>query len=380
MPVSRCTRSTIRRQTRAPAPMTSTRPGCMNPSAARSARRIVSSSVQAATTSLDRQRGEVDAGGVVRGQPQRLGGDGGDRPGQPHQRGHPAQVDRRGGLVDRGVDVGGGGRHLGRRRRVAAQVPLGHPDAADVDRPGLVDVEGAADELGGPAAEVDHEVGAVDAVRLQAAGRATERQRGLLVPGDHLGGDAVRREGGADAVDELGGVAGVTGGRGRHEPDPLDLELLALRGVVARHRQGAGHGLGGDLAGAVDPVAEPDDLHPAHHVDQRRGPAVPGSTSATSRRIELVPQSIAPTRVMPRPRPSGPRRQSATSSASGTQDPAAHHCGSAASASSPSGLTPGPAASEWPTSTCRHLTRVGMPPAEMPSISGTEPSSARRRR
>ena len=33
-----------------------------------------------------------------------------------------------------------------------------------------------------------------------------------------------------------------------------------------------------------------------------------------------------------------------------------------ASASSPSGLTPGPAASACPTRTCRHLTRVGMPP------------------
>ena len=39
-------------------------------------------------------------------------------------------------------------------------------------------------------------------------------------------------------------------------------------------------------------------------------------------------------------------------------------------------------ASDWPASTCRHLTRSGMPPAEMPSISGTLcptcwPSSAR---
>ena len=43
-------------------------------------------------------------------------------------------------------------------------------------------------------------------------------------------------------------------------------------------------------------------------------------------------------------------------------------------------LTPGPTAREWPISTCRHLTRVGMPPAEMPPISATSPSSPRRRR
>ena len=43
-------------------------------------------------------------------------------------------------------------------------------------------------------------------------------------------------------------------------------------------------------------------------------------------------------------------------------DPLRHHSGRAASASSPSGLTPGPSASAWATSTCRHLTRSGMPP------------------
>ena len=46
-------------------------------------------------------------------------------------------------------------------------------------------------------------------------------------------------------------------------------------------------------------------------------------------------------------------------------------------ASSPIGLTPGPAASACPTSTCRHFTRVGMPPAEMPAISSTCPSASR---
>ena len=46
-----------------------------------------------------------------------------------------------------------------------------------------------------------------------------------------------------------------------------------------------------------------------------------------------------------------------------THGPLRHHSGSIAMASSPSGLTPGPAAREWPTSTCRHFTRSGMPPA-----------------
>ena len=50
---------------------------------------------------------------------------------------------------------------------------------------------------------------------------------------------------------------------------------------------------------------------------------------------------------------------------------------SAATTSSPRGFTPGPCARDWPASTCRHFTRVGMPPAEMPAISGTWPISSR---
>ena len=46
---------------------------------------------------------------------------------------------------------------------------------------------------------------------------------------------------------------------------------------------------------------------------------------------------------------------------------------SIASARSPIGFTPGPAAREWPTRACRHLTRVGIPPALTPEISGTSP-------
>ena len=44
------------------------------------------------------------------------------------------------------------------------------------------------------------------------------------------------------------------------------------------------------------------------------------------------------------------------------------------------GSRPGPAARAWAASACRHLTRAGMPPAEIPSISGTSPNCARSRR
>ncbi len=47
------------------------------------------------------------------------------------------------------------------------------------------------------------------------------------------------------------------------------------------------------------------------------------------------------------------------------------------SARSPIGFTPAPAASAWPTRAWRHLTRSGMPPAEIPAISGTSPNCSR---
>ena len=52
-----------------------------------------------------------------------------------------------------------------------------------------------------------------------------------------------------------------------------------------------------------------------------------------------------------------------------TQGPAVHHGPMRSRVSSPNGLTPGPAARAWARWTCRHLTRVGIPPAETPAIS-----------
>ena len=80
--------------------------------------------------------------------------------------------------------------------RVAVQVPLGHPDAADVHadggghRPGL-----AEHELGRAAADVGDQVGAPAAVTGQFGGRAGERQPRLLVAGEHLRLDAEDRRG-----------------------------------------------------------------------------------------------------------------------------------------------------------------------------------------
>ncbi len=83
--------------------------------------------------------------------------------------------------------------------------------------------------------------------------------------------------------------SGVPGGRGGDEAHPLRPELTALRRVLARTREGALHRLGRDDAGAVDVLAEPDDLHPPHDVGERAVVAAPrrragGSSWCRSRR------------------------------------------------------------------------------------------------
>ena len=136
------------------------------------------------------------------------------------------------------------------------------------------------------------------------------------------------------------------GWRGRHHAHRLGAEGRDLPGVARRAPTGALDRLGGQPAGASTPW-------PSRTISIRRSTSVcaPSSgTSATSSRIELVPQSIAATRVTAAP----------PSATHGPARPPAVHPGDAAS---PNGFTPGPAASAWATSTCRHLTRSGMPPA-----------------
>ena len=110
-------------------------------------------------------------------------------------------------------------------------------------------------------------------------------------------------------------LARVAGRGGRDDPHPLGAERRGTARRTRRARRSVrSSASGGEPAGAVDALPEPHDLHPASDVGEprRRRP-----TSATSSRIELVPQSIAATRVTRRP----PRRLRA-------HGPAAHQSGS----------------------------------------------------
>ena len=171
-------------------------------------------------------------------------------------------------------------------------------------------------------------------------------------PRHDLGLDAEPRP---DPGDELVGVRGVPGGRGRHEPHPIRRHAVRpdQRGVLVDRGERPLQRLVGEPAGAVDVLAEPHHPHLADvDVRQRPDQQLDGVGAAVDR--------------------GDPRRH--------TQGPDSHHSPSRSSTSSPSGFTPRPWASDWPASTCRHFTRSGMPPAEMPSISGTLCRARRRGR
>ncbi len=70
-------------------------------------------------------------------------------------------------------------------------------------------------------------------------------------------------------------------------------------GELAGHRRGAFGHLGLDRPGLLEAAAEPAGLARPGHGDEIRGLG-PRATSATSRRMELLPISIAPTRRYPR--------------------------------------------------------------------------------
>ena len=144
--------------------------------------------------------------------------------------------------------------------------------------------------------------------------------------------------------------------RRRDEAHPLAPSSRDARRVHVAHGERARRAPRGEPPGPVDALAEPDDLHRAVQVDERpRGRVEVGDQQPDRVRAAVDAQP---------PRRCGPVTASAPRPGAGsTQRPAVHH-GIRASASSPSGLTPGPAASACATSTCRHLTRFGMPPAD----------------
>src|SRR5262249_24139703 len=152
---------------RAPAPITSTRPGCMTGMAARPARVMASSRPAISWTCPAGIRAWWMRAGSYSSRPRAIAATVVTDPASPTSvaafspdTAAAASGPGRVGLVGAGAVVLGGG--LGRRGGggVVVQVPLGQPDAADVPRAGARHPVGSPqDELGGAAADVGDEVG-----------------------------------------------------------------------------------------------------------------------------------------------------------------------------------------------------------------------------
>ena len=104
-------------------------------------------------------------------------------------------------------------------------------------------------------------------------------------------------------VEEGVAVGSVAGGAGGHHADALDVERRDLPGVLREGGEGAGDRLGGEPAGGVDALAEPDDsMRRNTSVRRRRRPRRrPAAGSSWCRSRSPRPAS----RLLRRPRRTG---------------------------------------------------------------------------
>ena len=219
-----------------------------------------------------------------------------------------------------------------------------HPHRAHVhrlrrDRPRRV----TEDQLGGPAADVDHQH-RLGRRRAQVADGAVVGEGGLLLSRQHLGPDA---EPGEHPVGEDVSVGGVARRRRRAEPHPASRDARPPSRRTRRSPR----------------TRVPAPRRPAGRSRRRPGPAGRSGYSRTATSGQRTDQQLDGVGAAVEGR-DGLRHILRHRAPPPTRHPAQ------SSTSSPSGFTPGPAARACAASTCRHFTRFGMPPAETPSISG----------
>ena len=173
------------------------------------------------------------------------------------------------------------------------------------------------------------------------AARASRRRTTAPPPRRRSPPRARRRARAPHPVDEHVAVARRRASRGRDEADALDAEVRRPPPRSARTRRRCARARRRTAGRCASTPSPSRTISIRRSTSTQRAAAA--STSATSSRIELVPQSIAATRVTASIRSSPhltdvPDRRSAQGRWSTSQP---------SSASSPNGLTPGPAASAW---------------------------------
>ena len=235
------------------------------------------------------------------------------------------------GVVAAAISSAVGGSEC-RWRSVSRTQPMSTERAAST-------VRVAEHELGRAAADVDDEVAAPATLRRQrvAASRRGTTAR-LLVAGDDLG--RRRRARRAPPSTKSSRLAASRARRGARRTGPCAAPSTRMR---CRHSRARPSG----CARAPRRRAGRCGRRP------RRAARSPSRASrSVERAVGVDVGDEQPDRVG-----AAVDRGDAGHSSTCTHGPSAHHSGSSARASSPSGLTPGPAASECATSTCRHLTR-----------------------
>ena len=286
----------------------------------------------------------VDPVGVVAIEAMGHRGDGGDGAGDTDEAARLTEWHELGSAIDRRLDIDDRCLDLRGGRRVIAHMALRHADTPDVDtahRTGPIVTE---HELRRSPAEVDHQDRANEPGK--AIRRTGEGECGLLLTGDDLRLDA---DAGAHSRDEFGAVACIAARRGRDEAQSFDAELAHDRRVLVDGCEGPREGSRAELPRAIDALTEPDRAHLAHQV----------ATGLAHEQPDRIRAQI------------DGRDHGHGVSGSWVHGALHQYPSMAATTSSPRGFTPGPLAKAWAASTCRHFTRSGMPPAEMPAISGT---------
>ena len=239
------------RSTSAPAPMTSTRPGCITgmrgPARAGGGEQVGGHRADG----VDGDAGAVDGVGVVGRQLQRERGDRRHRAGQADEARRLARPGTSAATSASAARMSSSARRISLGgRRVAVQVPLGQPHAADVDRPRRPHaVAVAEDELGRAAADVDHQERRPRRRRSRAPAAAASRE--AVAPrkdssassraGDHVG--PLPERGRRTMSSKSCAVGGVPGGAGGHHAHRGRAEVAGGGGVLGEHLPRALDGL-----------------------------------------------------------------------------------------------------------------------------------------
>ena len=219
---------------RAPARITSSRPGWMPGSRPRSALVSAAKRADGRVDLGERQDVPLDEPPVVLGHAELVGHQRGVRAGDADRAADRGAELRRHGVRDGGGDVAREGRDLRRLRRIVVEEALGEPHHADVEaaheRRRLAG--GADGELRAAAADVDEQErvrgGGRRVARDEPRGAAAEGERALLLPGQ----DPPRQaEVVLEGLEELPAVPGVAQDAGGDEQAPRGAVGLDARRV-----------------------------------------------------------------------------------------------------------------------------------------------------